>query len=212
MPALVRHTRPHEFAPAREGWDRNRIRTVLYWATTLVILVELASGSVWNLVPIDWITAQLDHLGYPSYFAGILGVWQVAAAAAIIAPRFALTKEWAYAGCCFLWSGAVWSHLIAGDSPSLWGVPLVFGVCAVASWVLRPTDRRLPVTLLHRHRGSVGDERAQGSRSRAFGAGHRAWAVAAGLLVAAYAFSLLTLPVIEPVMHERAVELGWLDP
>ncbi|TQM02159.1 DoxX family protein [Pseudonocardia kunmingensis] len=198
-------------AVARSGWDRNRVRAVAYWVTTLVIVVELASGAVWNLVPIDWITAQLDHLGYPAYFAVILGVWQAAAAVAIIVPGFALIKEWAYVGSFFLWSGAAWSHLIVGDSgPDLWGVPLVFGVCAIASWVLRPSDRRLPVTQLRRHR----DDATAGSSTaaRALRNGRRAWAVSSGLLVLAYAFSFLTLPVIEPVMHDRAVELGWIDP
>ena len=31
---------------ARNGWDRSRVRAVAYWATTLVIVFELASGSV----------------------------------------------------------------------------------------------------------------------------------------------------------------------
>jgi len=180
---------------ARNGWDRNRVRAVAYWATTLVIVFELASGSVWNLVPIDWTTAQLNHLGYPTFFADILGVWQAAAAVAIIVPGFALIKEWAYVGTFFLWSGAVWSHLIVGDSsPGLWGVPLMFGVCAIASWALRPTDRRLP------------------GGARSLQNGRRAWIVSIALLVLAYAFAFLTLPVVEPATHDRAVELGWIDP
>lgn len=216
MPAQVIQDTTHPTAAgARNGWDRNRVRAVAYWATTLVIVFELASGSVWNLVPIDWTTAQLSHLGYPTFFADILGVWQVAAAVAIVVPGFALIKEWAYAGSFFLWSGAVWSHLIVGDSsPALWGVPLMFGVCAIASWVLRPTDRRFPMTQLRRHRGdaSAGGSNAQGAGARPFENGRHGWVVSIALLVLAYAFSFLTLPVIEPVMHDRAVELGWIDP
>lgn len=199
---------------ARNGWDRSRVRAVAYWATTLVIVFELASGSVWNLVPIDWTTAQLNHLGYPAFFADILGVWQVGAAVAIVVPGLALIKEWAYAGSFFLWSGAVWSHLIVGDSsPGLWGVPLMFGVCAIASWALRPTDRRFPVTQLRRHRGdaTAGSSNAQGASAHSLKNGRRAWLVSIALLVLAYAFSFLTLPVIEPVTHDRAVELGWID-
>lgn len=200
---------------ARSGWDRNRIRTILYWATTIVIVLELAAGSVWNLLPIEWIVAQLRHLGYPHFLAYILGAWQAAAAVVIIVPRFAMLKEWAYAGSFFLWSGAVVSHLIVGDSPDLWGVPLMFGVCAIASWALRPADRKLPQTPLRRHRptdaGIVG-ARSLESRPHPVETSLRAWAVSLGLLVALYVFSFLTLPVIEPVMYERAVELGWINP
>jgi hypothetical protein len=32
-----------------------------------------------------------------------------------------------------------------------------------------------------------------------------------GLLVVLYAISFLTLPAIEPVLHERLVKLGWID-
>lgn len=199
-------------AATPRGWGRNRIRTILYWAATIVIVLELASGSVWNLLPIEWIVAQLGHLGYPRFLAYILGVWQAAAAVVIIVPRFALLKEWAYAGSCFLWSGAVVSHLIVGDSPDLWGVPLMFGVCAIASWALRPADRRLPETRLrHADTGPVG-ARSHESRPRAFRTGPRAWATSLGLLVVLFAISFLTLPVVEPVMFERAVELGWINP
>ncbi|GAA3774037.1 hypothetical protein GCM10022225_72160 [Plantactinospora mayteni] len=202
-------------AATRSGWDRNRIRTILYWATTIVIVLELASGSVWNLLPIEWIVAQLRHLGYPRFLAYILGAWQVAAAVVIIVPGFALIKEWAYAGSFFLWSGAVVSHLIVGDSPDLWGVPLMFGVCAIASWALRPADRRLPETQLRHYRpadaGPAG-ARSRESRPRAFETGPRAWAVSLGLLVVLYAVSFLTLAAVEPVMYERAVELGWINP
>ncbi|MFC6902113.1 DoxX family protein [Nonomuraea dietziae] len=91
-------TRTHEKAAtvARSGWSR--IRLIAFWATTFVIVFELTAGSVWNLVPIEWVEAQLRHLGYPHYFAYILGVWQAGAAVAIIAPRLPLIKEWAYAG------------------------------------------------------------------------------------------------------------------
>ncbi|WP_324189705.1 DoxX family protein [Nocardia cyriacigeorgica] len=55
---------------------------------------------------IDWMEDQLDHLGYPDYFAYILGVCHTAAAITIAVPGFRLVKEWAYAGVCFMWAGA----------------------------------------------------------------------------------------------------------
>jgi len=126
---------------ARTDW--NRVRPIAFWLTTFVIVLELISGSAWNLLTIDWIEAQLGHLGYPDYFAYVLGVCQFAAAVAITVPGFRLIKEWAYAGILFLWSGAVVSHLANGDGPVSWGPPLMFLTFAVASWALRPATRRL---------------------------------------------------------------------
>src|SRR4029434_7277601 len=118
---------------SQRRWNWNRIRTIAFWVTTFIIVFELVAGSVWNLLTIEWVVVQLRHLGYPVYLAYILGVWHVAAAVAIIVPRLPLIKEWAYAGSLFLWSGAVASHLAAGDGPESWCVPLIFTTCAVAS-------------------------------------------------------------------------------
>jgi DoxX-like family len=192
---------------ARSRWNWSRIRPIAYWATTFVIVFELTAGSVWNLLTIEWVEVQLAHLGYPHFFAYIIGAWQAGAAVAIIAPRLPLIKEWAYAGSFFLWSGAVASHLSAGDGLEVWWVPLMFATCAVASWVLRPADRRLPEARLRQHRpADAGRDGADPPGTRP-----RAWAVPIGLLVVLYAFSFLTLPAVEDSFHKRAVELGWID-
>jgi DoxX-like family len=183
------------------------IRTIAFWATTFIIVFELVAGSVWNLLPIEWNVVQLRHLGYPAFLVYILGVWHVGAAVAIIAPRLPLIKEWAYAGCFFLWSGAVTSHMSVGDGPETWLVPLIFAMCAVASWVLRPADRRLPETRLYQDRfADAEQDRVGPPKTRP-----RAWAVPIGLLVVLYAISFLTLPAIEPALHERLVKLGWIE-
>jgi hypothetical protein len=183
------------------------IRTIAFWATTFIIVFELVAGSVWNLLAIEWNVVQLRHLGYPAFLVYILGVWHVGAAVVIVAPRLPLIKEWAYAGCFFLWSGAVTSHLSVGDGPETWLVPLIFATCAVASWLLRPADRRLPETRLRQDRPADAEQDGAGPpKTRP-----RAWAVSIGLLVVLYAISFLTLPAIEPVLHERLVKLGWID-
>jgi hypothetical protein len=74
----------------------------------------------------------------------IVGVWQLAAAAALIAPGFPLVKECAYAGAFFNYSAAVVSHAAVGDGTGQWMPALVFAVFTVCSSALRPPDRRLP--------------------------------------------------------------------
>src|SRR5262245_30258285 len=90
---------------SRSRWQRTR--TVTYWTSTVLLVFELVAGSVWNLLQIEWVRVQLNHLGYPPYFIYINGVWQLCGAAAIIAPRLPRLKEWAYAGSFFHFSGAV---------------------------------------------------------------------------------------------------------
>ncbi|MEV0338955.1 DoxX family protein [Nocardia sp. NPDC050713] len=192
---------------ARNNRNSSRIRSIAFWVTTLVIVFELVAGSVWNLVPIEWIEIQLQHLGYPHFLAYVLGAWQVGAAVAIIAPGLPLIKEWAYAGAFFLWSGAVASHLAVGDGIESWSGAMMFAICAIASWMLRPADRRLPRTRLRPDRtADAGQDGARLPESSV-----RGWAVAIGVLVVLYAVSFLTLPVVEDVMHENAIQLGWIE-
>ena len=190
-------TRPIETFKRVAGEPRNRwhrIRTITYWISTAIIVFELVAGSVWNLLLINWVRVQLNHLGYPLHYAYISGVWQVGGAAAIIAPRFPRLKEWAYAGSFFTWSGAVASHLLGGDHAGAWLPPLMFATFGIASWTLRPADRRLA------NAGLVPDTRPLD------------WAVPVGILLLLYVVSYLTLPVVTAAMDKRAHDFGWDAP
>jgi hypothetical protein len=61
----------------------------------------------------------------------------------LLLPRFLRLKEWAYAGAFFNYSGAVASHVFVGDRATIWVWPLIFAIATVASWALRPPERRL---------------------------------------------------------------------
>jgi hypothetical protein len=132
-----------------------RRRTIAYWAFTLPVVFENAAGAMWlfsRFIPgirglhatsvfAQYVHVMLAHLGYPQYFQYILNPWQLACAAALIAPRLPRVKEWAYAGAFFNYSSAIASHLFAGDGLD---VPAaVLAALTVISWALRPADRRL---------------------------------------------------------------------
>ena len=85
----------------------------------------------------------MSHLGYPLYFAALIGAWKVLGALAILAPRLPRLKEWAYAGMFFDLSGAAISHGSVGDPPARWLTPLAILAVVVASWALRPKSRVL---------------------------------------------------------------------
>ncbi|QIS09330.1 DoxX family protein [Nocardia arthritidis] len=119
------------------------IRLIGYWAATALVAAELALGGEWDIQRIPSVTGITDHLGYPTYFLVLLGVWKLLGAAALLAPRFPLVKEWAYAGTVFVYTGAIVSHLTRGYALSeLWFlVPML--VLTGMSWLLRPPNRRL---------------------------------------------------------------------
>ena len=135
-------TRQEEDAPpqGRKAW----MLTTAYWLITLLVAFEMAAGSLWDLLRIEYVRVVLTHLGYPLYLLYIIGVPRIPCALALLAPRFPRLKEWAYAGAFFNYAGAAASHLLAGDRAGQWIGPLMFSAFTLASWALRPPSRRLP--------------------------------------------------------------------
>ena len=120
----------------------SRSTSIIYWLATLVIVFVFAAGGVGDLSRAQPVIEGMTHLGYPVYFCVILGIWKVLGAIAIIIPRTALLKEWAYAGIVFDLTGAAASHFAIGDPPDKIVTPLIFTVVAFVSWGLRPASRR----------------------------------------------------------------------
>ena len=117
-----------------------------YWIATGLVALSLLSGGAAQLAHQRDTIAGIVHLGYPAYFATILGVWKVLGGVVLLAPRLPRLKEWAYAGAVFDFTGAAASHAAAGDHGS--GafhviVPLVLAGIAIVSWGLRPANRQL---------------------------------------------------------------------
>ena len=152
------------------------IRTIAYWTITAIIAWEMIAGSMWDLLQIEYTRGVFDHLGYPHYLLLILGVWKLPCGVTWLVPRFPRLKEWAYAGGFFNYSGAAASHALAGDRASKWIGPLVLALMTLASWALRPQDRRLE-----------GAERAAPLRPVA-------WLVPLGVAAAMLIVALVTLP------------------
>ena len=86
---------------------------------------------------------MIARLGYPTYILPILGVWKILGGFAVLAPKFPLVKEWAYAGFFFIMTGAIFSHVAVGESMVEALPALLLMVLTVISWYFRPASRRV---------------------------------------------------------------------
>jgi hypothetical protein len=119
-----------------------RAKRIGYWIFTGLLAAELLAGGAWDVARTHYVADVVTRLGYPLYLLTILGVWKLLAVPAVLIPRFGRLKEWAYAGIFFEMTGAVVSHAACGEG-SATIAPLVITALAVASWALRPANRRL---------------------------------------------------------------------
>ncbi|BDT88940.1 DoxX family protein [Nocardia cyriacigeorgica] len=118
------------------------------WIPVTAVLAETAVGAYWDLARISYVREAFDHLGYPMYFATVLGTAKAAALAAILTPGHPRTKEWAYAGLVFVYGGAAASHLAVGDGPGKWAMPAAFAACTLAARAWLPQADASPLTKL----------------------------------------------------------------
>jgi DoxX-like family len=124
-----------------------KAKTVTYWTTTILVAFFIGGGGAAQIAQfVGKPHGVVPLLGYPMYFFGILGVWKVLGAIAILVPRFPRLKEWAYAGIFFDLTGAAVScAAVGGYGAYAFHViaPLVLTVLTVASWALRPESRTI---------------------------------------------------------------------
>jgi hypothetical protein len=114
-----------------------------YWAATLFVAVTSLAAGVADMLHVQPLYGIMLHLGYPPYFATLLGLGKVVGAAVLLAPRGPLVKEWAYAALFCDYCCATVSHVAAGDGIGAVAGPLFAFGALVASWYLRPASRRL---------------------------------------------------------------------
>jgi len=123
---------------------RNKI---IYWIATIWLSLGMLSTGVVQLLKLKGdgpgSLDSMTHLGYPVYFVTILGVSKILGVVALLIPKFPLLKEWAYAGFFFMMSGAIFTHIAAGNSMSEIFPSLLLLILIVISWYFRPSDRKI---------------------------------------------------------------------
>jgi len=123
-------------------------KSISYWVVTAMLAFFIGSGGAAELLQVPGNIEGLVHLGYPAYFATIIGFWKVLGAIAILAPGFPRLKEWAYAGIFFNMTGAAATGVFTHSAPWHVMVDLVIAGLTVASWALRQPSRRLEGALV----------------------------------------------------------------
>lgn len=119
-------------------------RKIGYWVATALTAFAIGAGGVFDAMAPPEVVALIEALGYPAYVLHLIGVLKVLGAITILIPKFPRLKEWAYAGITIDLVGASYSHAANGDAIKDVITPLVILVIALASWWLRPADRKLP--------------------------------------------------------------------
>jgi uncharacterized membrane protein YphA (DoxX/SURF4 family) len=121
-----------------------RTRTIIYWVVTLFVICNGFVAGMMNILRIQPLFGMLLHLGYPAYFATVLGIWKVLGSLAVVAPRYPRLKEWAYAGMFMDYTAAVASYVAIGEGvASNLTFPIISIAFLVVSWALRPSSRRV---------------------------------------------------------------------
>ncbi|MFT6143052.1 MAG: putative membrane protein YphA (DoxX/SURF4 family) [Myxococcota bacterium] len=116
---------------------------IAYWIVTVLAGVGLFLGGLGDLAGAPQVIDGLTHMGYPRYFATILGFWKVCGVLALLLPGLTRLKEWAYAGFFFVLSGAITSHIVAEGTAANAIPAMVLLTLVLLSYVLRPEQRTL---------------------------------------------------------------------
>lgn len=118
---------------------------LLYWIPTALVVLVMGAGGLVDAIRADAAVAVIVHLGYPVYFATLVGVAKVLGAIAIVAPVPRTVREWAYAGLAFDVTAAAVSHATVGDpvfNPLFALLVLALVLVSYSGWRRRTTEGR----------------------------------------------------------------------
>lgn len=120
---------------------------IIYWIATIWLSLGMISTGIVQLFKLKGngpgSLSSMTTLGYPEYFVKLLGVAKILGVIVLLIPKFPLLKEWAYAGFFFMMSGAIFTHIAAGNSISEIFPSLLLLILIVISWYFRPASRKL---------------------------------------------------------------------
>ena len=116
----------------------NSKEKLLYWIPTGLLVVNFALGGASTLLKSEGALDVFRKLGYPDYFAAMLGTAQLLGAAALLLPAPRTVREWAYAGLSFDCIAAAISLLAVGMTVYHLGFPIfILALILTSHWSWR---------------------------------------------------------------------------
>jgi len=148
---LFQHTRS-----AATHTGQTRAARFAYWIPTVFVALNWTFGGLSSITHATSSMEVFHRLGYPAYFATLLGTAQLCGVAAILAPVPRTLREWAYAGLTFDVCSAFISLVAIGAPRAHLLFPVIALGCVLAShhgWRKRlraegQSDRRAAPTSL----------------------------------------------------------------
>jgi hypothetical protein len=107
---------------------------IIYWIATGLVAAGMLLSAVLYLSRNPELMESFKSLGIPLFLVSLLGVAKLLGAITLLAPVPNGLKEWAYAGFCFTFTGAVWTHVATGTP---WIAPFLFLALLVISYLFR---------------------------------------------------------------------------
>ncbi len=115
-------------------------KTITYWISTSLVVVVITASGILSAIHAPLLMKALAHLGYPPYFADLLGAGKLSGVAILLLPGLVRFKEWAYAGLGITVLSATYSHFRSGDGLMALE-PFITFAALVVSYITRPPSR-----------------------------------------------------------------------
>lgn len=106
-----------------KGWK------ITFYISTIILSLSMLWGGYLDASKNEMALAGITSLGYPVYFAVIIGVAKILGVVGIWQNKIKWLKSWAYAGFAFDTLGATISTLAAGFA-------IVFAIPAIISFII----------------------------------------------------------------------------
>ena len=116
---------------------------IVYWITTGLFSLWMGLNAYAYLFS-DEAKRICAHFGFPDYFRIELAIAKIIGIIILLLPIMKFrVKEWAYAGFFFAMTGAIFSHIAAGNAVKEIFPALLLLVLTLISWYFRPADRKI---------------------------------------------------------------------
>lgn len=90
-------------------------KSTIYWISTGVVTLVIGVSGGMSIAHATSLMKELAQLGYPPYFAKVLGIGKAVGLIVLLAPGLRRFKEWAYSGFSITILAACYSHFSSGN-------------------------------------------------------------------------------------------------